>query len=140
MFYLDYLWHDMQMSRAMNIKDGRVCRGAVFNELGDRWARALVPSVLRQGPGRVKDTCRPTRGPQGGAGARGGMAWAAPALNAHPGGPACPQPGVPGGDPASAPKGGEGCRLPAGSWLFKLLNYARGGPSSSLHYLNYKYR
>lgn len=67
-FYLDYLWHDMQMSRAMNIKDGRVCRGAVFDELGDRWARALVPSVLRQGPGRVKDTCRPTRGPQGGGG------------------------------------------------------------------------
>ena len=48
--YLDYLWHDMQMRRAMNIKDGSACRGAVVNELGDRPGLARTPSTCRPGP------------------------------------------------------------------------------------------
>lgn len=41
--YLDYLWRDMQMRRAMNIKYGSVYRVAVLNELGDRLAWHAPP-------------------------------------------------------------------------------------------------
>ena len=50
MSYLDYLWHDMQMKRAMNIKDWSVCRGAVVNELGDRPSLARLPPTPRLPP------------------------------------------------------------------------------------------
>lgn len=50
-----------------------------------------------------------------------------------------PEPRVQGGDLMSGDKSGRGLSVCAWSWLFKLLNYARGRHSSSLRYLNYKY-
>lgn len=152
--YLDYLWHDMQMRGAMNINDGSVCGGAVFNELGDH-GLAGPSSFLAHCPGASSArTPRPSpaalglhRHPQEGR-VRCCVGQRVVQLPGHwpaqPGpsllsGPPPPSVGLRGRPcPGDEVRGGH-CLHAERSWLFKLLNCAPGRHSSSLRYLNYKY-
>lgn len=150
--YLDYLWHDMQMKRAMNIKDRSVYGGAVVNELGDRPAWRACPPPARHPPPRpgcFQDPCRPSEGTSRCCGDHGGRPQpearlpmpGSPCSQSAPTPPTLPCALEPGhlGRPCFSPQGRRRCRLQAQSRLSKLLNDARGGHSSSLWYLNYKY-
>ena len=105
--YLDYLWHDMQMKRAMNIKDWSVYGGAVVNELGDRPAWHTRPPPARHPDlAASKTPAGPQRGRRGAVGTTGGgsqrlrpssPSWAALALS--PRHPPAPRP-----DPAPCPR------------------------------------
>lgn len=105
--HLDYLWHDMQMRRAMNIKDVSVCRGAVANELGDRpgLARAPPPPAARD-LAASRTPVSPRRGQQGAVGPRG--ASLAPGAQLPGAGSPCSQ-----CRPPSAPSLGAGRGRPS---------------------------
>lgn len=96
-----------------------------------------------------KTPAGPPRGRRGAVGTTGGghslrpgsPCQAALALSPPPPPPTLPCALEPGhlGRPCFSPQGRRRCRLQAQSRLSKLLNDARGGHSSSLWYLNYKY-